>query len=1348
MRMLNRAEHKGEEKNQIEDNELISDEERRIPIIIEILREQEYVEDYDSRDYRSTANLLKIALNEGRIIPQDLENHEVRDMLMKKFSQLLSQYEKIDDPEVRSRYKRAIEELRGLFKLPDSIFLDENIKHDFQDAAIRILKNDNKSWDDEGREIDETIRKLNEIKSLAATSDIFEEPEVYLALKDKIIKLLEDDKTYLDNGYRYGEKYEYDSDLRRLIGLKDFFNLPIKYFQQDQDYIKRLTHTILKEIKQGYYNFEIYSDNFGVGMEYLPKEELLQSAKEGVMSILNHDNTHISDDYDYYRDESLELINELIMHLSLEKDLDIAGDGDLRQAAIRKVKSMIEADIRIYFHAGNQESSSFREAAKIMTKFNIPAEEISQDPVIRETVKKKIIETLTGGIYEKYHSEIYEESREVLCFGKEFYDDEGLKKAAKDYFTTILSMDIIQKDTSDGRDSDETVYLASRVKENLMLGDDFYHDEKIQKLAKEKIERLIKSAQRYKDYDGEFHDSDFSRAKMIKEHFGVADNILSKEVLDELLKNQDNNSYVDEINDYFEKDLVEKAKFFKLKLSEAYVGGYDPDIHKDDEKEDRFRIYFSTLEISHKDWQDPQNIGMPFKIGAKHFGYERMFNYIYRPGLSRHDALHNFRRIELVMNASGLSPEKFYHNILAQVAKDDSNYEEGTAHHKLNSLANNISLEFDSVIENAKQYSAIPRMQELLSGLDSPEKIFGSWKMLKKYEEISNLLKSKEILLKLQLLKAQGKEKLSRYIETLAFHPNISMDKVMQFWQKPEAFLDTYDSHTPNEVHNSKKPSNYFNIPNLDMTAEELRDALVEGDIDKLQAIRPMEMSYIFNPLDGSCVIDSVAGSMSLAFGKKREDKKGLAFNPGKLYQKIAALFKEKKVRLNRAAYGEIVPGFLDLEYEGDEAAKEFLLEYMGPEEADDMLKKIRSLLDDNNIGLDRKILETFRAKVNLKSDPDGVVAGNDTTCCMPFGSGKNNVYTFNPICAQFTMQKRLNNGNWRTVTQSVLTKNKDIKKNVANIVETLRSRKSKMQDVVDEEVLIESPSILTCDNIETAPNFKSDPNSEKIIKTVYSNFFSEYMARFAEEDGFDPNRIIIGKGFTDSMTSLPSVTNTFIPEAPIGYSDNLGETSYILNLEKGGSQPTRYRKPEHDTSEQDSLRSKGIKPLTFRDTLAVSYIEGKAYADNQDLVEYLHNMENALIAKDINNTIKNRPNMSFKYRGSEGKVHGYMLAYEGRRDKRGERVLYITDLATDGQVRAGGSLMLNFAKAYKTNYLKKNNPIPILAQLREKTSYKLIMKNLKKLSDICGTEFEMQELDTYKVGDDTMHEVMLIPKE
>ena len=56
------------------------------------------------------------------------------------------------------------------------------------------------------------------------------------------------------------------------------------------------------------------------------------------------------------------------------------------------------------------------------------------------------------------------------------------------------------------------------------------------------------------------------------------------------------------------------------------------------------------------------------------------------------------------------------------------------------------------------------------------------------------------------------------------------------------------------------------------------------------------------------------------------------------------------------------------------------------------------------------------------------MLAGSDTNCCMSFGSGKNNIYNFNPNCAIFTVQESKADGSYRTIAQSVLTLDLDIK--------------------------------------------------------------------------------------------------------------------------------------------------------------------------------------------------------------------------------------------------------------------------------------------------------------------------------
>ena len=736
------------------------------------------------------------------------------------------------------------------------------------------------------------------------------------------------------------------------------------------------------------------------------------------------------------------------------------------------------------------------------------------------------------------------------------------------------------------------------------------------------------------------------------------------------------------------------------------------------------------------DWQDKINITTPFQNGAEIFGYDKMFTYCSKPNLSRHDALHNFDKILLVFQSSGLSANIFFNNILSQVNKDGASYESGTANHELNNIANNINLDFQATIERAQQYTDITKLQQLLTELDDQNKIFSSWKNLKKYAEICQLLGKKELLDQLAGLKSENPT-LANYVETLAFHSNINMKSVLQFWKEPEIFLGVSDNHTSVEVHDRKKPSNYIHIPNLDLSAENMRDALVEGDLDVLQAFKPLEIIYEFKNQRGGKILDSV----KLALGSRKEGVIGKAQDVTKLFDELKKAFKEAKLDFMSFFRGEI-------------------------EVSTELMEKIEELTFDSKFGLlqtDKNTVKNnrYRAKINLKSDPIGAVAGNDTACCMPFGSGKNNVYTFNPVCSLFTVQLEVEDGKWRTVAQSVLTKDKDVKKNVSILIAEIHKDEQKsISAVLSDDILLSGQATLACDNVEVAKNSFAQGKVLDDIETIYRDFFKEYLLRYAEVDNFDTNQVVIGLGYSDSLTNLPQIDNTFLPLAPVGYSDNYH--SQVIQLIPHGV-PASVKKSiiefENRADKQDYLSNgdQTVTALTFEDSLAVAYLESKAYADNTTLIQSLHNMENALIAKDINNVSKKRANLSLKHTNREGRVDGYMLAYEGTTDQNisssgrnateSKSIIYVSDIAADTSVKGiGREMMIAFLKLYKINYLDKGNSLPILVQAREKTSYIIIKNKLADYAKLAGIEdeLEIQEIGTYESGNDVMHELLI----
>lgn len=769
--------------------------------------------------------------------------------------------------------------------------------------------------------------------------------------------------------------------------------------------------------------------------------------------------------------------------------------------------------------------------------------------------------------------------------------------------------------------------------------------------------------------------------------------------------------------------------------------------------EEDFQKMFETLSGVDGQWNDEQIVGKSFRAGAEIFGYKKMFTYIDRRqvdtehqpttalALTRHDALHSFEDILNLYKTSGINPEQFFGNILNQVKNDDRAYNEGNAHQHFNAIAATANRDVAGVVSRAQEYRDITRLQELVSLFEIPQQVFASWNNLKRYSELEQMLEKTEILDELKELKTQGKDSLYTYVETLAFHPasKVDMQSVIQFWRDPQSFMQANASHTPEEVHDRKKPSNYVEIPNLDLSAEELRDALVEGKMDLLQAFSALEITYDV-PVGGKVEPVSIKDAMRMALGSRKEGVEGSARSAKKLFRELSNVLK---------LYGLSVQDYL--------GGKEL------PEGAD--IHIIKDLVYHPEFGITRprETSQHYVARINLKSDPEGVLAGNDTVNCMPFGDGKTTVYTFNPNTAQFLLQIIKDDGTARTIAQSVLTKDIDIGLPIHRVWQQLQEDEH-LEEALPENLVRNAQTFIACDNIEVAPNYSKQ--CEAVIEQIYRDFFGEYVKRFGAEQHLVTDRVIIGEGYSDALTNLPEVPNTYAPQAPVSYSDKTGENVYVLDISKKSNQSAfinrtvRVIKPEQSRKEQPII-TPGLAYLTFEDTLSVAYLEGKAYSDNQTLIQYLHNMENCLIAKDINNAAKDRPNLSLKYTDETGKMRGYFLAYEGRlnddylqddygtENYYGQRAVYLLDLASDREsLVTGGKLINGFVDLYRKNYLDKGDMIPLFMQAREQTSYRIIQRQLDKLGESLGINFELVELPTYTVEEDTMHPIIITPKQ
>ncbi len=760
------------------------------------------------------------------------------------------------------------------------------------------------------------------------------------------------------------------------------------------------------------------------------------------------------------------------------------------------------------------------------------------------------------------------------------------------------------------------------------------------------------------------------------------------------------------------------------------------------ETEEDYRRLFTAVRGNYKEWTDEQNISGPFEAGANIFGYKRMFAYIQRENLSYHDALHAFQSIINFYQTSGLTPDQFYGQILSHVMRDDAVYNAGTAHHQLNEIATTLNTDYTENLELAREFSDLEGVGDLATLFSSPEQVFASWNNLKRYSKLTQLLGEREVLEALHDIK---NPKLRTYVTRLAFHRDSKVDiqAAIQFATDPMAFLERDDGHAPPEVHDRKKPSNYIEIPNLDLTAQELVEALVDGKMDPLSAFTPMEVEY-------TVIIDEAASRphelLKRALGARAKEGAdaipGEARDPKKLYSEVGHLLKPTGLNVQQYLAGVVLPDTAKSEIE----------------------QKLVTILFNEQYGLRKTAVktQTYVAKIGKKSDPDMVLAGDDTVNCMPFGSGKNTVYTFNPNTAQFVLQVVRPDGKRRTIAQSVITKDIDIKKSIPTVIQQLQEEGGHLVDVLPEDALLRQSAIIACDNVEVSPNFTDQSG---VITALYRDFFRQYLGIHAKIQNLRSDCVIVGEGYSDALNELPEIPNTYAPQAPVSYSDATG--SEVRTLEMSGKDPYVILESNVTVDELPQIPKEirppieGLESLTFEHALQVAYIEGKAYSSNTSLIQYLHNMENGLIAKDINNAAKGRPNMSLAYRDKAGKMQGYMLAYEGKindtdvenyaSEYTEQPFLYISDIAsnvsTGGTNDTGLSLLRGFIQLYKQHYIDAGNAVPIFAQMREETSYRIVQRGLlNRLVRDLGVEFEVEELETYQVGNSTMHPVIIKP--
>ncbi len=722
--------------------------------------------------------------------------------------------------------------------------------------------------------------------------------------------------------------------------------------------------------------------------------------------------------------------------------------------------------------------------------------------------------------------------------------------------------------------------------------------------------------------------------------------------------------------------------------------------------------------------------------GRDLFGASIMFAYMNRVGLSRHDAVHFMADLEALYRASGLDQKTFAANILLQVAKDGSAYVSGTAHHEFALICQGLrGVSFDrdgTFLTRLQEYRDISPEYADLVDLLNEEGPFASWKHLKKAKEAYDLSLQEDIL---KELAREPNPRMRAYVSKLAFHPGIAMDRVFDFWRDTATFLEIDDEHAPKAISYAKKPSNYLTVEHLDWQASDLRDALVgrahetRSVMDRLQTIPAAEYHYeaFEHPYNDMEVPENLHRVLVAALGSYRQKIRGEAKDSERLFAALGTfLTKELSEDGRRIQVTKLVESPLGLA----------LIQRERP----DVYRGLQELLFDPALGIPRPDpgRETFRVRIGAKSDPTIAVAGNDTASCMPFASGKNNVYTFNPNCGQLVMERLQPDGTWRTVSQSVLTINQEI----GGLASELMRRFQESGEGVDGGVELSSlkfhelidpadfarPRYLACDNIEIAKNIEGQRSQS--IAATYERFFKEYLEKHAAEMRVSKTKVPVGKGYSPADLGFTSEPNNTIPLVPMTYSDNRDDEHFVI-------------KTGLEDAPADLLSRPSVRPIEAVDVYAVAHLESKAF-DGLSLQYGIHKVQNNLLGVTIANAYFGRPNLSFIVQAEGRPASAYLVAYEGR--IQGEPIVYVDDMAAESQGHPAGGRVLNaFIDAYLDGYQNAPAFPPILADMRESTSWKLVTNQLDRLGRRRSLKTRMVELSTWGDGEEMKKAVILV---
>ena len=578
---------------------------------------------------------------------------------------------------------------------------------------------------------------------------------------------------------------------------------------------------------------------------------------------------------------------------------------------------------------------------------------------------------------------------------------------------------------------------------------------------------------------------------------------------------------------------------------------------------------------------------------------------------------------------------------------------------------------------NTTEFKKNIEFMNLAEWILEQERIGELYKNLDNFEQILTLLhmiRNKDALIKLQKLadsEDPNDKKLYEYYKWAIYHPR-TKPIIMKMYEDPGEFLWLNDTtfRDLDRIHQAKKPSNMVeNFEYLDFDARDLVDCLPLWIYDQLSYFKPFEMKFYISGSD--------------VFTKEEIQQKISEFLLWADQKKISVIITKLKEQWDKTMW------FREWKANKQEFVKNLLWKYW----SEDLINMFVNLWysEFNKY----KDLREMTAKISPKSDPNNWFNGFNCDSLSEW-HGKKVVAMFNPYCTDFCIyewEQDQKEDNLKVT--SWVTLNRSIPENFTTLLDKVKSETT--HDIVsvlwDKFENYKDPPeyVITMDNIEANPNFGR--RNEIAVRKMYERFFSEYV----RQNPISPNWIPINTSKFYSWVSYnkldiltDKVPNESLPVFVNAYSDNSASYSLQWNL---------------DAWEQKEKQKKvWIHPLSIEDVIQISYMEWKIYPSS--MKDHLWNLQHEITASILNNTLKNRPNLSFAWYNEEWKIWWYILAYQWKMGD-GTPWVYISDFAMDEKERwtAWVKMIHHWMEEVKKNY----PGMPVFTRARENTSYRMI---------------------------------------